>query len=1077
MLARIKRNKVLIIAMLVCNLVITILTLGGGNIQKLFLPSSVRFTDEDIYPYLKDFITDEEGRLKAQSENPWISLSLDYTAELKEVIIYVDSLKTADENGRIYYGEGEILGDKYVDFYLHEGENKIFFADRVEADTLRLDLTYIKGNILKVDSVIVELDNVVRRQFIGLIFLLLFVEGILVVLRKYITRLFRRLSADRNFAILMVCTSVIFLAIYGKFIWSDELFAYTDVGSDTFYGYLGSYISMMDRVYNVDFSLVNLFDGFGNSIISQSNIHMELPFIIILCLFGKVHIYQGLMFCTFLKIIIIELFAFLYFQEIKLDNKIATIGALIWGFSAYNILWGQHAFFLTGMLVFSILMFVIEKIIQAGKKGWWIVWGVIVGLYSVNNIYFLYSFCATIGIYYVFRLICLKTNAKEIIKLCLRYIAETFLGIGVFLFISTEWVLCVLESARSINLQLSGLINFDLIIFCNMLGRLISAGSFGIAEYSGMGNLYEAPVLSTSILIVVSCYWVCKKKHRNIIPILLLFVAGFSPAASRLLIILNSNRWMYVISFFSVVAICITLDDILCKNGLFTYKDMAFASTIALIIIIIIYFSATIISIQYEYKSMLFKLLLLMCYIFLLKFSLSENKYYIILFLICFELIGGNFSLVNNRININQTEFETFIAGETQDLIEEIKAKENSKLYRIRDYNSRSYLNHSQVLGYMGTDSYSSLNKKYIIDFIKNLNEMGSAYSISHDANHADISCENYAMQTLLGVKYIVTDDVPPIGYTLVDQTENLAVYYNEVSLPFGLLYNEKIDKKIYMDLSPMQKNLVLYDYYYDDENSSIISEMDEIENNYTYKISKNFSYDEGLISGVSSNKEEWIEIERKANGQACEMVFDMTVPHTGLYLKVFYAGEEEDYCEEKTEYVYLVEGTRTYSVYMESDKVEKIKIIPIFGVSDEKFDFSIQKIHFVDWETKYDDVYIMKAKEMSDKEVFNVGFTNDEYHAYCIGEDEGSILMVPLAYSVNWSAYVNGERVKVKKINDGFCGIELPKGECRVVMRYKTVGESIWIIFSFICMIVYIIRGLYYRKNKIIYRRGKKYV
>ena len=62
MLARIKRNKVLIIAMLVCNLVITILTLGGGNIQKLFLPSSVRFTNEDIYPYLKDFITDEEGK-------------------------------------------------------------------------------------------------------------------------------------------------------------------------------------------------------------------------------------------------------------------------------------------------------------------------------------------------------------------------------------------------------------------------------------------------------------------------------------------------------------------------------------------------------------------------------------------------------------------------------------------------------------------------------------------------------------------------------------------------------------------------------------------------------------------------------------------------------------------------------------------------------------------------------------------------------------------------------------------------------------------------------------------------------
>ena len=100
------------------------------------------------------------------------------------------------------------------------------------------------------------------------------------------------------------------------------LYVYTDVGSDTFYGYLSSYISMMEKIYNVDFSLFNLFDGLGNSIMSQANVHMELPFIIILCLFGKAHIYQGLLCCTFIKIVIIELFAFLYFQEIKLDNRI-----------------------------------------------------------------------------------------------------------------------------------------------------------------------------------------------------------------------------------------------------------------------------------------------------------------------------------------------------------------------------------------------------------------------------------------------------------------------------------------------------------------------------------------------------------------------------------------------------------------------------------------------------------------------------------------------------------------------------------------------------------------------------------
>lgn len=1066
MLAKAKKNKMIFIAVLLCDLAIAVLWIWGGY-REVFLPNSVTYTYPDMAPYLKDFIADADGVIEAQSENAWISLSLDHVAELKKIIIQVDSLKMTDKKGRIYYGEGDILGDKYIDFYLHEGANEVFFADGVKADKLRLDLTSIKGNVLKVSSVVVELDNVVRRQFIGLICLLMFVEGVLFCLRKHIKNLFRHLSSDGNFALLMACTSMLFLAIYGKYIWLDELYVYTDVGSDTFYGYLSSYISMMEKIYNVDFSLFNLFDGLGNSIMSQANVHMELPFIIILCLFGKAHIYQGLLCCAFIKIVIIELFAFLYFQEIKLNNRIATVGALIWGFSAYNILWGQHAFFLTGMLVFSILMFIIEKIIHNANKKWWIIWGVTVGLYSVNNLYFLYSFCATIGIYYLFRLSCLHIGIKNIVRRCIQYIVQTLLGIGMFLFVSMEWLICVMESARSINTQPLRLFNFDIVSFCNMLARWISAGSFGTVAYSGIGNLYETPVIATSILIVVSCYWICKKQHKNIILMVLLVAASFSPIVSRLLIILNSNRWMYAISFFSVVVICITLDDIVCKKNLFTYKDIVFVAIIVFTIAITIYKSTVNLLMQYEYRSIFFKLLVLICFIVLLKMKSLKNKYLLILFVVCIELIGGNFDLVNARINLNQIDFNSFISGDSQKLIEEIKIKENSQLYRIRDYNNRSYLSHGQVLRYMGTNSYSSLNKKYIIDFLKDLNETDSAYFMSHDVNHADIACENYVMQTLLGVKYIIADGVPPIGYTQVGQSGNSGVYYNELSLPFGLLYNKKIDKNVYMELSPMQKNLVLYDYYYGDESPGIIPQKSEVEAVDTYRVSSEFFYMGTAILGVSGNEGEGIEIERKAGGEACEMVFDMTVPHTGLYLKVYYAGQEEDYSEEKTAYVYLVEGNRTYSVYMENNAVEKVKIIPVYGTVDKEYGFAIQGIHFVDWVERYDDIYVKKAKKMSEKSVFNAGFDHDEYRAYCVSEDEGNMLMIPLSYSINWSAYINGEKVKVQKINDGFCGIELPEGECQVVMQYKTAGKTIWIICSFVCALILIICSAGYRKSR----------
>lgn len=269
------------------------------------------------------------------------------------------------------------------------------------------------------------------------------------------------------------------------------------------------------------------------------------------------------------------------------------------------------------------------------------------------------------------------------------------------------------------------------------------------------------------------------------------------------------------------------------------------------------------------------------------------------------------------------------------------------------------------------------------------------------------------------------------------------------------------------MELSPMQKNLVLYDYYYGDESPGIIPQKSEVEAVDTYRVSSEFFYMGTAILGVSGNGGEGIEIERKAGGEACEMVFDMTVPHTGLYLKVYYAGQEEDYSEEKTAYVYLVEGNRTYSVYMENNAVEKVKIIPVYGTVDKEYGFAIQGIHFVDWVEKYDDIYVKKAKEMSEKSVFNVGFDHDEYRAYCVSEDEGNMLMIPLSYSINWSAYINGEKVKVQKINDGFCGIELPEGECQVVMQYKTAGKTIWTICSFVCALILIIYGAGYRKSR----------
>ena len=46
-------------------------------------------------------------------------------------------------------------------------------------------------------------------------------------------------------------------------------------------------------------------------------------------------------------------------------------------------------------------------------------------------------------------------------------------------------------------------------------------------------------------------------------------------------------------------------------------------------------------------------------------------------------------------------------------------------------------------------------------------------------------------------------------------------------------------------------------------------------------------------------------------------------------------------------------------------------------------------------------------------------------------------MLCVPIPYTSGWTAKVNGKAVQVQNINGGLCGIELPKGTCKVQMVY----------------------------------------
>jgi len=469
--------------------------------------------------------------------------------------------------------------------------------------------------------------------------------------------------------------------------------------------------------------------------------------------------------------------------------------------------------------------------------------------------------------------------------------------------------------------------------------------------------------------------------------------------------------------------------------------------------IFILYLGSAYKNIQYNSRALLIKILFAVIYLSILHFnSKKRSRYYIFGVVLLAELIVGNFNLVNERENLSQNDYENLIEGETQQLLNVIVENDQNPLYRVRAYDFRSYLNHSSIGKYAGTNSYSSLNKKYTIDFLENLKEADSAYAISKDKNHADLSNENFTVQTLLGVKYIITNAEPPIGYELYDEEGDTRAYRNTQTINMGYICDQKMNEEDYLHLSPLQKNLALFHAYYISE-----KETDRnwrgIDSDFQISDVNGRPLENGEIYGRSGGDNSIITIRRQSEGTAVEMVVEMTVPNTGLTMKIFYADEDEEFCEDKVSYRYLIGGKRLYSLYLDDPDIAKIAMIPVLDPKGEGYEFTIHNISFVDWNHAYADEYLNSASALSKNCVRNPSFINDKYHASCFNDKEGNMLIIPMNYSINWTAFINGEKVEVCQVNDAFCGLRLPLGACEIEMKYSTYGQNVWVIISLFCL------------------------
>lgn len=126
-------------------------------------------------------------------------------------------------------------------------------------------------------------------------------------------------------------------------------------------------------------------------------------------------------------------------------------------------------------------------------------------------------------------------------------------------------------------------------------------------------------------------------------------------------------------------------------------------------------------------------------------------------------------------------------------------------------------------------------------------------------------------------------------------------------------------------------------------------------------------------------------------------------------------------------------------SVFLTDEQIEKYS--DILTEDDSKFNTSYYMFKL--------DAREKQKNGVSDFEITKNGFSSKTNY------NSEKLVCFTVPYCTGWSCTINGEKTEVDKINGGFIGIRVPKGECDIEFSYETPGLKYGIAASVIGVVL----------------------
>lgn len=843
----------------------------------------------------------------------------------------------------------------------------------------------------------------------------------------------------KRYGLLLLAVSVIFLWLYGPCIFGGKLYAYSDIGADTVDQYLPVMVYELDRLGESGYDLQY---GLGDYVPDPLYKYLT-PFDAPIALLGGEHLAAGILISTYIKYCLIAAAALYFFTRLLGEEKTAFLCALLWTYSGYALLWGQHYRFLTVILAFTLAICAMQLFLEEDRKKFLLIPGL--AALAGTSYYFLYTSCFFFAPYGVLYLWYHGKKPLEILKkvgwFALAMAAAACLG-GIYLLPA---VADFFDSARVAEVTggagQSGLLYAPSYILC-LLGRLLSTDILGSGSlYRGPTNYYEMAILSVSMLGLLSIFLLLTGKYRLRTflitggALLLLCMPGFS----RIIVFSELNqRWTYLLCFAQVIAIGFGLRELLGKEtsglarrGLAVLGTFGFIACVLGVMWLWFHRAGVLLDLGACGRVAVFAFLYGLIFLFVGKLPHSGK---VLAVVIAAELMICGTQTVSGRQLVDLETWNTGMYYDgTREVVQELSAADGG-VYRVNKTYDSVRQNDALIQGYNGLGVYLSTNSQELVELFQ---RFGYPLMLGERTNWIRFDGDDLAANVLLGSKYVISrEEMDPRFYRELEGAGDLRVYALRYHPGFGYLQTQTVSEGQTEKATRLERLLLLCRGYYRTGQGS------------GEAISTDAAAEQLTLSKTEDGSILMIWPEETPNRIPSGIRLTLTEPVGGDIR------------------LYRADGTLLDQVYLGADRRECVLDVASWeqgttleGVSPETV--ANAELIWMDAQTLIGSLEQLRLRGVTDWEETSDGFFLQ------LDTPSDAMLCTALIYSNRWQAWVDGAEVSCVNVNGGLLGIPVTAGSHSIELVCRDPWSAWGTALSIVSVAVYCLGFVLWQRRK----------